>query len=60
MTVRSTGTFRKQYDRVFTRNRHTRKARLAFRVAGYLTLFPYSIRLSLLVDRLVMYAEGKR
>jgi len=43
-----------------TKNRHTLRARLAFRVAGYLTCLPYSKRLSLLVDRLIVYAENRK
>ena len=40
-----------------TANRHSRRAKLAFRVAGWLTFLPYS---GLLVDRLVVYAEANR
>lgn len=43
-----------------TANRHSRRARLAFRVAGWLTCLPYTDRFSRLVDRFVVYAEANR
>ena len=43
-----------------TRNRHTLKARGAFRIAGLLTLLPYSRWLSIMTDRLVVYVEANK
>ena len=43
-----------------TANRHSRRARLAFRVAGLLTCLPYSDRASLWVDQLIVLAEANR
>lgn len=43
-----------------TANRHSRRARLAFRVAGVLTCLPYSDRVSRWVDRLIVVAEASR
>jgi len=46
--------------KTITANRDSRRAKLAFRIAGLLTFLPYSRLPSLLVDRLVAYAEANR
>lgn len=41
-------------------NNRRRRARVLFTIARLITHLPYTRRLSLLVDRIVIYAEGIR